>query len=55
MSSWLRPQPADSKSVAAIANLAIKTAVATYSLFKLRLYLPKLAVKHDQVNGAKAF
>ena len=55
MSSWLRPQPADSKSVAATANLAIKTVVATYSLFKLRLALPKLAVKHDQVNGAKAF
>ena len=29
--------------------------VTTYTLFKLRLALPKLAVKHDQVNGAKAF
>ena len=29
--------------------------VATYTLLKLRLALPKLAVKHDQVNGAKAF
>ena len=55
MSNWLRPQPADSKSVAATANLAIKTVVATYTLSKLRLALPKLAVKHGQVNGAKAF
>ena len=55
MRSWLRPQPADSKSVAATANLAINTVAVAYSLFKLRLSLPKLAVKRDQVNGAKAF
>ena len=44
---------AESTSVA--ANLASKTVVVTYSLFKLLHFLPNLALKPDQVNEAKAF
>ena len=47
--------PAESTSVAATANLARETVVVTYSLFKLLYVLPKLALKHDQVNEAKIF
>ena len=47
--------PAESTSVAATANLARETVVVTYSLFKLLHFLPTLALKHDQVNEAKAF
>ena len=47
--------PAQSTSVAATVKLARATVVVTYSLFKLCHSLPRLAVKHDQVNEAKAF
>ena len=47
--------PAKSTSVVAIVKLARTTVVMTYSLFKLCHSLPRLAVKHDQVNEATAF
>ena len=47
--------PAESKSIADTARLARRAVCVTYALYKLRQSLPRMTVRRQQVEAAKAF
>ena len=46
---------ADSKSIADKIRLASRTVCVTYALFKLRVALPQVTVRRQQIEAAKVF